>query len=229
MRSHLSTAATYLKYFSSDLSKGRKSLINVFNKKTQLKQTLPVKEIGMKRGAFSIEVEKFFDEEFEKYYDKFMDIISTRYPPSIQKERLKYGTMMVINLILRNRENYKEIQRIYKNYPAIVKKYGDNPWHSVEEISDLMSDIMTRRPFPIVIRGFPNDVFITCDNPIIILRQDFGTVYLLPIKRTHAFCLGYYISEEHLKYMEIYINKFEIIPEKINALIRHQAETHYVI
>ncbi len=62
---------------------------------------------------------------------------------------------------------------------------------------------------------------------MICFKLPFGTVYFLPINRKYIFILGYYDKDS--RFMEIFINKYEINPETINERIRNQAETHYQI
>ena len=228
MRSHIHTAATYLKHFSNDSSRGRKSIVRVFNKKRLLEQDLPVDVIGIKKGAFSDGVEEF-NNIFEKNYDKFVDLMSTRYPHNITEERLEKGMETFFNFIFRNKLNYEHFKKIFKNYPDLVEKYGVDPWHNSEVISNIFSELILKRAYPISIRGFNDDVFITGDNPVVIHRLCFGTVNYLPIDRKHIFYLGYYDREEYLKFMEYFINKYEVDPERINEWIRYQAETFYII
>ncbi len=230
MRSHIHTAVTYLKHFSSNPNKGRKSIVHVYNKKLHLEQNLTVDNIGIKIGSFSKEVEEFH-EKFEREYNKFMDLMSIRYPPRIAKEKLKIGMMMIFNLVLRSKINYEYIQKSFKNYPDLIRKYGENPWHSPEAISYLQFKLLLKRRYPISIRRFPDEVFITGDNPVVIFRHPYGigTIYILTLDRKHVFCLGYYLKERELRFLEIYINNAKVIPENINVWIKFQADTHYII
>ena len=228
MRSHIHVPATYLKHFSRDPSKGRNSIVRVFNKKRQLKQDLPVNKIGIKKGAFSNDVEQF-NKAFEDNHNKFVDLMSIRYPSNITEERLKDGMMIVFNLIFRNKFNYENIKRIFKNQPEVVEKYGEDPWHSSEVISHFFFKLIQKRPFPISIRGFIDEVFITGDNPVVIHRLPFGSVYFLPIDRKHIFYLGYYDRGEYLKFMEYFIKTFEFNYERINEWIRYKEEILYIV
>ncbi len=56
---HFYIPATYLKHFSTDSSKGRKSMVRVYNKKLKKEQTLTVENIGLNKSAFGEETEKF--------------------------------------------------------------------------------------------------------------------------------------------------------------------------
>lgn len=228
MRSHLHISATYLKHFSRDPSKGRKSIVHVFNKKTQTAQHLPVDKIGIKTGAFSASMEKFHS-QFEKRYDEFMDLMTN--PINVTEEKLKIGMMLVFNFLFRSKIMYDYMKESFRNYTDLIRAYGDDPWHSPEAVSSVFFELLVKRAYPIIIREFPDDVLITCDNPVVMFRHPYGfvTVYLLPLDRTHVFCLGYYLKTEQLRYIDIYFNKVEVIPENLNDWIKLQAETHYII
>ncbi len=228
MRSHIYVPATYLKHFSDNPSKGRKSVLRVFNKKRQMVQNLTVDKIGIKKGAFSKEVEEFHS-TFENNYNEFVNLLSTSYIKNINKEKVKDGLMTLFDFILRNKKNYENLQRIYKNFPDLVKIYGEDSWHASEVITKIFFKLIQSRSYPLSFRRFTDEVFKTSDNPIIIYRRDFGTVYLLPIDRKRIICLGYYQGENYLKYMEYFINNFNVIPKDINKIIKHQAETFYQI
>lgn len=230
MRSHFHISATYLKHFSRDPSKGRKSIVHVFNKKKQIEQYLPVDQIGIKTGAFSDSIENF-NQMIEARYNEFMDLRSIRYPTNITVDRLKNGMMMLFNFIFRTKIMYDYIRKSYRNYPDLIRIYGADPWHSENVVPMIFFELLLKRTYPISIRGYKDDVFITGDNPIVIFRHPYGfcTVYLLPLDRRHIFCLGYYIKEEQLKFVDIYLNKAEIITGNVNEWIKIQAETHYII
>ncbi|MFX1502134.1 MAG: DUF4238 domain-containing protein [Promethearchaeota archaeon] len=230
MKSHFHASATYLKHFSEDSSKGRKSKVHVFNKKLNKDQYLPVDKIGIKTGAFGKKIEEFHN-LFEKKYDHFRDLISNRYPSNITTDRLKSGMELLFNYIFRTNETYDYLKESYRAYPELVRKYGEDPWHSSEVFPKLFFKLLLKRAYPVTIRGYPEDEFITGDNPIVIFRHPykFVTVYLLPIDRRHIFCLGYYLKKEHLRCAEIYINQAEIITENVNVWIKFQADTHYII
>lgn len=224
---HDSVAATYLKYFSDDPSKGRKSIVKVYNKKLKKEQNLTVSSFPLNKKAFSADVESFH-EAIEKDYDKFQDLISNRYPPSVTEEKVKIGAAVFFNFILRKPLFFKKLKEIYNNCPELINMYGSDPWHSLEVISSLF-DLLTKRPYPIRIFHYPEASFITSDDPIVYERYTFGTIYMLPIDRKHLLCLGYYIGEHLLSPLEQYLYAHNFRPENINIKIRKQARTFYVI
>ena len=112
---HDSVAATYLKYFSDDPSKGRKSIVKVYNKKLKIEQNLAVSNFPLNKKAFSTEVESFHS-AIEKDYDKFTDLISNPYPPSVTEEKIKIGTAVFLNFILRKPLFFKKL----KNFIVII-------------------------------------------------------------------------------------------------------------
>ncbi len=230
MRSHIHVSATYLKHFSFDPSKGRKSIVQVFNKKTQTVQDLPVDKIGIRIGAFSDGMENFH-KMFEDRYNEFMDLMKIRFPIDTIIERLKNGMMLVFNYIFRSKIMYDYMKESLRNYPDIIREYGDNPWHSPEILSKVFFELLLKRAYPIIIQVFLDDVFITSDNPVVMFRHPYGfvTLYLLPLDRKHIFCLGYYLKKEQLRFIDIYFKNVEIIPENVNLWERKQAETHYII
>ena len=186
---HDSVAATYLKYFSDDPSKGRKSIVKVYNKKLKKEQNLAVDSFPLNRKAFSAEVEEFHS-TLEKKYDSFTDIISNRYPLSVTEEKMKIGTSVFFNFILRKPLIFNKIKEYHSGHLELIKKYGSDPWHSFELISSLFFELLTKRPYPIKIFLYPEALFITSDDPIVYERHPFGTIYMLPIDRKHLICLG---------------------------------------
>lgn len=228
IKMHDSVAATYLKYFSDDPSKGRKSIVKVYNKKLKIKQDLAVKNFPLNRKAFSTEVEAFFS-SIEKNYDSFTDLILDRYPSSVTEEKIKIGTAVFFNFILRKPLIFKKLKEFHSNNPESINKYGSDPWHSLELISSIFIELLTKRPYPIRIFFYPEAFFITSDDPIVYERHPFGTIYMLPIDRKHLFCLGYYIGEHLLSQLEQYLDQHDFRPKNINIKIRKQARTFYVI
>lgn len=225
---HDSVAATYLKYFSDDPSRGRKSIVKVYNKKLKIEQNLAVKNFPLNRKAFSTEVESFHS-SIEKDYDKFRDLISDRFPPSVTEERIKIGTAVLFNFILRKPMIFKKLKEFHSNCPESINMYGSDPWHSLELISSVFIELLTKRPYPIRIFLYPEASFITSDDPIVYERHPFGTIYMLPIDRKHLYCLGYYIGEHLLSPLEQYLDTHNFRPKNINIIIRKQARTFYVI
>ncbi|KKN23394.1 hypothetical protein LCGC14_0905410 [marine sediment metagenome] len=225
---HDSIAATYLKYFSDDPSKGRKSIVNVYNKKRKIKQNLCVNNFPLNKKAFSMEVESFHY-SIEKNYDKFTDLISNRYPPSVIEEKIKIGTAVFFNFLLRKPLIFNKLKEFHSKNPESVNTYGSDPWHSHKLISSLFIELLTKRPYPIRIFLFPEASFITSDDPIVYERHHFGTIYMLPIDRKHLFCLGYYIGEHLLSPLEQHMDQHNFRPKNINIKIKKQARTFYVI
>lgn len=225
---HDSVAATYLKYFSDDPSRGRNSIVKVYNKKLKIKQNLAVKNFPLNRKAFSTEVESFHS-CIEKNYDSFIDLISGHYPPSVKEEKIKIGTAVLFNFILRKPLIYNKIKEFHSNSPELINKYGSDPWHSSKLISSLFIELLTKRSYPIRIFLYPEAFFITSDDPIVYERHSFGTIYMLPIDRKHLVCLGYYIGEHLLNQLEQYLDQHDFRPKNINIKIRKQARTFYVI
>ena len=225
---HDSVAATYLKHFSDDPSRGRKSIVKVYNKKQKIEQNLAVENFPLNKKVFSKEVESFLT-AIEKNYDKFTDLISDRYPPSVTEEKIKIGTAVVFNFILRKPLIFEKIKEIHLNSPELINMYGSDPWQSLEVISSLFIHLLTKRPYPIRVFPYPEAYFITSDDPIIYERHSFGTIYMLPIDRKHLFFLGYYIGEHLLSPLEQYLDQHKFHPNNINIKIRKQARTFYVI
>ncbi len=225
---HDSVAATYLKYFSDDPSKGRKSIVKVYNKKQKKEQYLTVESFPLNKKAYNKDVEAFH-RSIEKDYDKFKDLISDRYPPSVTEERVKIGTAVLFNFILRKPLIFRKLKEFHSRSPELIRTYGDNPWHSVDLISSLFTELLTKRPYPIRVFLYPKANFITSDDPIVYERHPFGTIYMLPIDRKHLFCLGYYIGEHLLNPLEQHLVLDNFRPKNINIKIKKQARTFYVI
>lgn len=225
---HDTVPSTYLKYFSADPSKGRNSIVNVYNKKQKKEQNLPVATFPLNKKAFSAEVEAFHS-SIEKNYDSFKDLISNQYPPSVTEEKMKIGTSIFFNFILRKPLMFNKIKELHSNNPDSIKKYGSDPWHSIELIRDLFTELITKRPYPIKIFLYPDAFFITSDDPIVYERHPFGTIYMLPIDRKHLICLGYYIGEHLLDTIDQYLDQRNFRPTNINIIIKKQARTFYVI
>ena len=74
-----------------------------------------------------------------------------------------------------------------------------------------------------------NDIFITSDNPLVVERHSFGSIWLLPLDRRHLYLFGYYIGQDNLNQLEQYINNCYINPENINSQIRQQANTFVIL
>ncbi len=226
---HFHIAATYLKHFSADPSKGRKSRVRVYNKKLKEEQTLTVENIGINKKAFGDETENFHC-FLEKKYDSIMDLISLGNSTNFNEEKVKNTLMAIFDFILRNNVNYEGIKRIHKNFPELVNIYGDDPWHTPDIIAQIFFDLIQRRKYPAAIRTFSEDTFITCDNPVIIERHlPHGTLYLLPIDRRHIFYMGYYMYESGFRYFENYIQKCQVFPNKINEQLKRQANTFIIL
>ena len=226
---HDSVAATYLKYFSNDPSKGRNSIVKVYNKKEKKEQFLPVSAFPLNKKAFGEEVEKFFS-SVEKNYDSFKDLFSNIYHHDELNEKLKVGFSVIFTFILRKPIVYNKIIEYYNSLPNDVKReYGSDPWQSNEVIFGLFQNLITKRPYPIKIQLYPEASLITSDDPIVYERHPFGTVYLLPIDRRHLFCIGY-STEDHLTdQITDYINHHNFRLENINIKIKKQARVFYVI
>jgi len=173
---------------------------------------------------------KIFFQKFKNEYEEKINIVSINLDFT--------GKISDIVIEINNPKNTHFIQQAYlrifssnKEKPDLIRIYGEDPWHSSEAVPMIFFELLLKRVYPISIRGYNDDIFITSDNPVVIFRHPYGfcTVYLLPIDRKHIFCLGYYIKEEHLIFTETYLNKAEIITENGNEWIRIQAETHYII
>ena len=226
---HFYIAATYLKHFSVDPSKGRKSVVLVYNKKLKKEQTLTVENIGLNKSAFGDETEKFHS-FLENKYDNIIDLISLQDSAMIDEEKVKNTIMAIFDFILRSEINYDGITKIYNKFPELVKIFGDNPWHTPDIIAQIFFELIQRRKYPAGIRSFSEDTFITCDNPVIVERHlPYGTLYLLPIDRRHIFYLGYYIEESSFSYFENYNKKCQVFPNKINEQLKKQAMTFIIL
>ncbi len=226
---HFHIAATYLKHFSADPSKGRKSMVRVYNKKLKKEQTLTVENIGLNKNAFGEETEKFHS-FLESKYDTIMDLISLRDSVNFEEERVKNTLMAIFDFILRNKVNYEGIKRHYNNFPELVEIFGDDPWHTPDIIAQIFFELIQKRKYPAAIRTFSEDTFITCDNPIIIERHlPYGTLYLLTIDRRHIFYMGYYIYESGFNYFENYIQNCRVFPNKINEQLKRQANIFIIL
>lgn len=226
---HFYIAATYLKHFSADPSKGRKSIVRVYNKKLKKEQTLTVENIGINRSAFGAETEKFLC-FLESKYDNIIELISIQDSAITDEEKVKETIMAIFDFILRSKINYEGITQIYNRFPDLMKIFGDNPWHTPDLIAQIFFELVQRRKYPAGIRSFSEDTFITCDNPIIIERhRPYGSLYLLPIDRRHLFYLGYYIEESSFNYFENYIQKCQVFPNKINEQLKKQVKTFIIL
>lgn len=226
---HFHIAATYLKQFSNDPSKGRKSIVRVYNKKKKIEQELKVESIGINKSAFSNQTEKFHS-FLESKYHNVVDLISLKEPKQVSDEVVKETLMVIFDFILRSKEIYDKIIQIYSKLPLLVKVHGDNPWHTSDIIPRLYFELIQRRKYPAGIKSFNKDVFITCDNPVIVDRLlPYGSLYLLPIDRRHIFCLGYYKEPSGFNYFEEYIKNCIIFPEKINKQLKNQANTFIIL
>ena len=102
---HFYIAATYLKHFSADPSKGRKSLVRVYNKKLKKEQTLTVENIGINKSAFGDDTGKFHS-FLESKYDNIIDLISLQDSAMIDEGKVKDTIMAVFDFILRSENNY---------------------------------------------------------------------------------------------------------------------------
>ena len=226
---HFYIAATYLKHFSADPSKGRKSVVRVYNKKLKKEQNLTVENIGIDKSAFGAETEKFHS-FLEGKYDNITDLISLQDSTMIDEEKVQNSIMAIFDFILRCETNYDGITRIYNNFPELVKIFGDDPWHTPDIIPQIYFELIKRRKYPAIIRSFSEDTFITCDNPIIIERlKPYGSLYLLPIDRKHLLLLGYCIEESGFTYFEKYIQQCQVFPNKINEQLKSQAKTFIIL
>ena len=117
----------------------------------------------VRQEHFVPEVESFHS-SIEKDYDKFRDLISNRYPQSVTEEKIKIGTAVFLNFILRKPLIFRKIKEFHSsNSPELINMYGSDPWHSLELISSLFIELLTKRPYPIRIFLYPEASFITSD------------------------------------------------------------------
>ena len=138
--------------------------------------------------------------------------------------------MVIFDFILRRKENYYEIIRLYQEHPDLVKIYGDNPWHTSDLIPRLYFELIQKRKYPAGIKSFKKDTFITFDNPVMVERLlPYGSLYLLPIDRRHIFCFGYNQNQSGFNYLEEYIRNCIIHPKKINDQLKKQANTFIIL
>ncbi len=245
VKSHVHGSAVYYKQWSDDPSGGRISMVNAFNKKTNLTKPISVEKIGIEKGFYSDQLEEFFNVNFESKYDLFIQSLKNYENNSEFSPDLKIGIDFLFHFIFRRSDTLERMQKDFSdkinelkkirdmnNYDpskfiAYCKKRGfqlENPNICQSNIfAYLISEIGRFRKRPCVIKKIESGRLITCDDPVLSFDMKYGKIYLLTLDPTHYIILGYCRDKNLYNQVIEELHKFKITPQKINEELRKRA------
>lgn len=253
MKSHKHGSAVYYKYWSADTTKGRKSIVKVFNKKLNKEQFLPVGKIGIQKNYYDEKLEYFFSNAFESKHDEFMGTIKKIDEEQKHIEDIKELNPLIFNLIFRSPDIMNKINEFYQDrikiinrrYPKSIeneiiinnfKKKGfqlekPNPNIRNTSIFELIHKYLAdARVYPISIKKVNGNRLITCDNPVLYKRiKKIGTIYYMTLNPEYYICFGYIVSRNYYDKMITELDKFDLTSDEIIRSLENQAQTFIIL
>ncbi len=229
--SHVHIPTTYLKHFSNDSKRGRKTLVHCYNKKEEIHQHLPVDKIGIRNNFYSPEMEKYLN-IYEKHYNLIKEAIkNNRYTEKINGIHFEHIILCVLgNFLCRSSAYQKFCEKIWNNDPNRKKENEINSkipydWFTLQGIQSYMKKGV--KNYGIL---ETNNPLLTSDNPLVNFSHRFGNFNIIPISFNEFIIFSNSKNEEEAQKMEneLYTLAFNVNVEKLNQKIFEQADTFVI-